>query len=95
VLGSLYSLDQDLGERPGLKTHNGAVFCECVPDPAVVFSVAAARQGPAAADEEEEEEAEGEAEAEAEAEALIVDLKRHTQLAVAWNRHGSLVPRWA
>jgi len=25
---------------------------------------------------------------------LIVDLKRHTQLAVAWNRHGSLVPRW-
>jgi len=24
---------------------------------------------------------------------LIVDLKRHTQLAVAWNRHGSLVPR--
>ena len=25
---------------------------------------------------------------------LIVDLKRHTQLAVAWSRHGSLVPRW-
>jgi hypothetical protein len=25
---------------------------------------------------------------------LIIDLKRHTQLAVAWNRHGSLVPRW-
>jgi len=34
--------------------------------------------------EEEEEEERG----------LIVDLKRHTQLAVAWNRHGSLVPRW-
>jgi len=23
---------------------------------------------------------------------LVVDLKRHTQLAVVWNRHGSLVP---
>jgi hypothetical protein len=35
--------------------------------------------------EEEEEEEER---------SLIVDLKRHTQLAVAWNRHGSPVPRW-
>jgi hypothetical protein len=25
---------------------------------------------------------------------LIVDLKGHTQLAVAWSRDGSLVPRW-
>ena len=25
---------------------------------------------------------------------VIEDLKRHTQLAVAWNRHGSLVPGW-
>jgi len=24
---------------------------------------------------------------------LIEDLKRHTQLTVAWSRHGSLVPR--
>jgi hypothetical protein len=37
------------------------------------------------AQEEEEEEEER---------SLIVDLKRHTQLAVAWNRHGSPVPRW-
>ena len=33
-------------------------------------------------------------EEEEEERSLIVDLKRHTQLAVAWNRHGSLVPRW-
>ena len=25
---------------------------------------------------------------------LIKDLKRYAQLAVAWDRHGSLVPRW-
>jgi hypothetical protein len=25
---------------------------------------------------------------------LIEDLKRHTQLTVAWSRQGSLVPRW-
>jgi len=25
---------------------------------------------------------------------LIIDLKRHARLAVAWSRHGSLVPRW-
>ena len=25
---------------------------------------------------------------------LIKDLKRCAQLAVAWDRHGSLVPRW-
>ena len=23
-----------------------------------------------------------------------IDLKRHARLAVAWSRHGSLVPRW-
>ena len=33
-------------------------------------------------------------EEEEEERSLIVDLKRHTQLAVAWNRHGSPVPRW-
>ena len=35
--------------------------------------------------EEEEEEEER---------SLIKDLKRYAQLAVAWDRHGSLVPRW-
>ena len=25
---------------------------------------------------------------------LIIDLKRHARLAVAWSRHGSPVPRW-
>ena len=25
---------------------------------------------------------------------MIKDLKRHARLAVAWSRHGSLVPRW-
>ena len=25
---------------------------------------------------------------------LIIDLKRHARLAVAWSLHGSLVPRW-
>ena len=25
---------------------------------------------------------------------LLIDLKRHARLAVAWSRHGSLVPRW-
>ena len=37
---------------------------------------------------------EGREEEEEEERSLIVDLKRHTQLAVAWNRHGSPVPRW-
>ena len=23
-----------------------------------------------------------------------IDLKRHARLAVAWSRHGSLIPRW-
>jgi len=33
-------------------------------------------------------------EEEKEERSLIIDLKRHARLAVAWNRHGSLVPRW-
>ena len=37
------------------------------------------------AEEEEEEEEERD---------LINDLKRYGRLAVAWNRHGSPVPRW-
>ena len=37
--------------------------------------------------EEEEEEEEEES-------SLIIDLKRYARLAVAWSRHGSLVPRW-
>jgi hypothetical protein len=36
-------------------------------------------------EEEEEEEEER---------SLIEDLKRHTQLTIAWSRHGFLVPRW-
>jgi len=39
-------------------------------------------RGPLFPEEEEEERS------------LIADLKRHTQLAVAWNRRGSLVPGW-
>jgi hypothetical protein len=37
--------------------------------------------------EEEEEEEEKER-------SLIKDFKRHAQLAAAWSRHGSPVPRW-
>ena len=33
-------------------------------------------------------------EEEVEEQALIKDLKRHARLAVAWDRHGSPVPRW-
>ena len=33
-------------------------------------------------------------EEEEEERSLIIDLKRHARLAVAWSRHGSLVPRW-
>jgi hypothetical protein len=51
--------------------------------------------------QEEEEEEEEEAlfairntRTEEEERGLIKDLKRHGQLAVAWDRHGSPVPRW-
>ena len=44
------------------------------------------RTGRARTEEEEEEEEEERG--------LIKDLKRHCQLAVAWDRHGSPVPRW-
>jgi hypothetical protein len=33
-------------------------------------------------------------EEEEEERSLIKDLKRYAQLAVAWDRHGFLVPRW-
>ena len=33
-------------------------------------------------------------EKEEEERSLSIDLKRHARLAVAWSRHGSLVPRW-
>jgi len=33
-------------------------------------------------------------EEEEEENSLIIDLKRYARLAVAWSRHGSLVPRW-
>ena len=40
------------------------------------------------------EECSGQEEEEEEERSLIIDLKRHARLAVAWSLHGSLVPRW-
>jgi hypothetical protein len=59
--------------------------CIVIGDPGHKLTRSAGASDAMAVDIQEEEEEER---------SLIVDLKRHTQLAVAWNRHGSPVPRW-